>query len=141
MVNMITLPWFAVFKDGSSINQFEGDKERLFKDVLERQDELQLFGLQEADGLSYIVDLEKGTIETAKTASERLQPRADMLRKNPYKYRLIYYREVTRTFGNNLVEVGTPEHVYYLGFQYTDENEKNHKRIMKIHKDGRIVVN
>lgn len=138
---MITLPWFAVFNDGSSINQYEGNKERLFKDVLERQDELQLFGLKKAGGLNYIVDLEKGTIETAQTAGERLPPRADMLRKQPYKYRLIYYREVTRTFGNNLVEVGTPGYVYYLGFQYTDENEKNHKRIMKIHKDGRIVVN
>lgn len=138
---MISLPWYAVFKDGSSINQFEGNKERLFKDVLERQDELHLFALRGNGGHNYIVDLEKGTIEIAYTAGERLEPRADMLRKKPYKYRLIYYREVTRTFGNNLAEVGTPGYIYFLGFQYTDENAKNHKRIMKIHEDRRIVIN
>lgn len=138
---MIKLPWFAVFKDGSSIGQFEGNTERLFKEVLDRQDELQLFALRKDDGLHYLVNLEYGTIESSYSGQVKLTPRADMLRKHPCKYRLIYFREVERTFGSNLVEVGEPKYMYFLGFQYTDNNGYNQKRIMKINDDGRWVVN
>lgn len=138
---MIKLPWFAIFKDGSSIAQFEGNKERLFKEVLERQDELQLFALRKADGLNYIVNLEHGTIESARANQLKLTPRADMLRKTPNNYRLIYFREVERSFGTNLVEIGKPKYMYFIGFQYTDSNGYNQKRIMKINEDGRWIVN
>jgi len=149
---MLTLPWTAKFKDGTVIQQYEdlnlGEfssatpvKEHLFQEVLDKKDELELFYLvnQSTDEV-FIVDLINGCISKTTNDDEKLEPRADMLRKDQYIYRLIYFREVQKDFNRNLVEIAQ-NIVYFIGFQYTDENDKNHKRMIKIQEDGKWVVN
>lgn len=143
---MFTIIWKAVFDDGSEISQYGRDgKETLFKEVLDKQKDLRYFTLLNRNSNeTFTVDLEKGCILKSKVIENTIQlpqPRADMLRKKDYEYRLIYFREVARTFNSNLEEVGDTNVVYFVGFQYTDENEKNHKRLIKIHTNGEWVVN
>ena len=140
---MLTLPWTAKFTDGSCIEQYpHKSPENLFKLVLDRQDELELFYLvNRLKNEVFIVDLINGCISKTTITEQKIEPRADMLRKDQYKYRLIYFREVAKHFDANLKSVGNDEVVYFIGFQYTDENKKNHKRMIKIQDDGRWVVN
>ena len=140
---MLTLPWTAKFTDGSYIEQYTNKcPENLFKSVLDRQDELELFYLvNKLNNDVFIVDLINGCISKTTTTEQKIEPRADMLRKDQYKYRLIYFREVAKHFDANLKPIGNEEIVYFIGFQYTDENDKNHKRMIKIQDDGRWVVN
>ena len=151
---MLTLPWTARFKDGNVIHQYDQvnnkstvptelvHKENLFQEVLDRQDDLVLFFLvNQKNKEVFLVDLINGCISKTIENSEMLYPRADMLRKDQYEYRLIYFREVCKKFGTNMKQIGTDTIVYFVGFQYTDENGKNHKRMIKIQEDGKWVVN
>jgi len=150
---MLTLPWTARFKDGSVICQYDqvnnkGSvpdeliyKENLFKEVLDRQDDLVLFFLVNQKNKDiFLVDLINGCISKTTGDDKMLHPRADMLRKDQYKYRLIYFREVAKHFSSSMQYV-SEDIVYFIGFQYTDENNKNHKRMIKIQEDGKWVVN
>ena len=140
---MLDLIWIAQFNDGSEICQYEQDgSENLFKDVLDRQETLVRFALvRRKDAYTYLVDLQKGCISLQPMGGTIIEPRADMLRKAEYAYRLIYFREVERTFNSNLEEVEDAKYTYFLGFQYTDDNGSNQKRIMKIKSNGDLVVN
>jgi hypothetical protein len=140
---MLDLIWSAVLNDGSVITQYdEQENEIPFKKVLEQQDNLKCFYLTNKNlGIVYFVDLITGTIQHGSQNQPLLNPREDMLRHSDYKYRLIYFREVERSFNNDLQELGTAIVIYFLGFQYTDENEKNHKKIMKISSTGEWVSN
>jgi len=142
---MLDLVWKATFKTGDetqTIGQYDQNKEHLFKEVLDKQDYLINFLLlnRKTEDI-YSVDLVNGCIEQYKSGQETLGPRADMLRNGNLKYRLIYFREVERTFNQQLTEIDGPKIIYFVGFQYLDQRGRNHKRIMKIHNDGRCVVN
>jgi len=138
----LPIVWHAQLKDKTMIHQYEGDKENLFQLVLDRLDDLQYFSLEHTEtGRFYVVDLTRGVIFYSHKGDPLLQPRADMLRKLEYKYRLIYFREVERHFNNSMQEIGVATRKYFVGFQYTDENDKNHKRIMKIDVNGTFVIN
>lgn len=140
---MLDLVWLANFKDGSELCQYNKDEtENNFKQLLDRQDELKYFALiNRHNGVTYVADLEHGCISYGLLKEPILEPRVDMLRKHSYRYRLIYFREVERSFNNSLQEVGNPSITYFLGFQYTDENNVNQKRIIKINPKGNWVVN
>jgi hypothetical protein len=139
---MLDLIWLARFKDGTTIQQYTADTEIRFQEVLDKQEQLEKFILYNRNfDISYVVDLGNGTISMTRNELGLLEPRADMLRKDSYEYRLIYFREVTKTFTSNLQQIGTDTTLYFLGFQYLDENGKNHKRIYKISSDGRTVIN
>ena len=141
---MLHLIWHAHFTDGHLYQyDLKTQKENLFQEVLDNQDKLVTFSLiNRLTGDVYEVDLSKGIITTFKNNKpNNLEPRADMLRKESYTYRLIYFREVEKIFGANLEKIGADKIIYFIGFQYTDENEKNHKRIMKVYLDGQIVIN
>ena len=138
---MLDLIWIAVFKDGSKIQQFEDIHEQkiehTFKEVLDKQDELEQFILVSIKTFEvYKVDIKNGTISFG-----NIEPDQDQIIDSKYKCRLIYFRRVTRTFGLDLKEVGNVDIIYFLGYQYTDEQNRNHKRLMKIHKDGRLITN
>lgn len=141
--SMLNIIWHARFKDNSFVLQYDkGGKEHLFKEVLDRQDELGYFALHNTiNGDSFVVDMQNGCICKIKEGNEIFKPREDMLRKQEYDYRLIYFREVERTFDQKLNETAGVKITYFLGFQYTDENNKNHKRIIKINENGDWVVN
>ena len=149
---MFDLVWVATFKDNPlplfqyhcSLEDGKSAIEVPFSQVLEKQDELTHFALlNRHNGTWYQVDLQKGTISIAQGMDnvQFLEPRADMLRKDGIKYRLIYFREVTRNFDNNLQEVGDHSVNFFLGFQYTDSEGHNRKRLMCITAEGRIVIN
>lgn len=137
------LVWSAHFADATTINQYnEDDTENKFQEVLDRQDHLIGFSLLNTKTMThYVVDIKRGCIFSGiGNGQSFLQPREDMIRKEEYSYRLIYFREVERTFGNSLQEIEPPKVLYFLGYQYTDSNGKNHKHVMKIHSDGRFVI-
>ena len=145
---MLDLVWHGYFNDGRVINQYEHDgKENRFQEVLDNQDKLTSFVLRHVQyNIIYVVDLVNGCIFLGQYLGDEqpfntIEARADMLRKEQYQYRLIYFREVERTFNSNLQEAQKERIIYFVGFQYTDENRKNHKRIMKISSDGRLTVN
>ena len=148
---MFDLVWVASFKDNSlPLYQYHCSPEDgncievPFSQVLEKQDMLMQFALlNRRKGTWYNVDLQKGTISIAQGMDnvQFLEPRADMLRKDELKYRLIYFREITRNFDSQLQEVGEATVKYFLGFQYTDTEGHNHKRLMCITADGQVVTN
>lgn len=141
---MLDLIWTAKFKDGSTINQFDEQetqtKEHKFKEILDHQENLIGFTLVNIHtNVAYILNLENGTINITLNGSEELEPDKEML-KGLYKYRLIYFRRVQRYFTSSMVETGV-DITYFLGFQYNDEDGKNHKRFVKINSDGRLITN
>lgn len=144
---MLDLIWKASFKIDESASYMicqynEKGKETPFKEVLDNQENLEWFALlNQRTKHVYYVDLKSGSISIGKKGKSLLKPRADMLRNSNYKYRLIYFREVSRTFDAKLSEINNPTIIYFVGFQYTDENGKNHKRLMKINSDGRTIIN
>ena len=144
---MLDLIWKASFKIDESasyeICQYnEKGKETLFKEVLDNQENLEWFALlNQRTKNVYYVDLREGSISIGKEGKSLLKPRVDMLRKENYKYRLIYFREVQRDFDATMKQTGNTKIIYFLGFQYTDKSGHNNKRIMKIHSDGNVIVN
>ena len=144
---MFDLMWGVVLKDNTQWTQYDKDGiESKFQTVLDAKDDVRLFylvnrTLQPEKQVFYIVDLEKGCIYCAPSGCPLLEVRNDMLRKQTYNYRLIYFREVERTFDSTLKETVEAKVLFFMGFQYTDEHGYNHKRIMKIHSDGRFVIN
>lgn len=136
---MFDLVWVARFKDNSWLEQYDKDgTEHKFQEVLDRQDELVNFALcNRLNKVGYIVDLTNGCISCTREGDYMIPPREDMLPKTEYKYRLIYFREIERTFGSNLKEIGQPKVLFFLGYQYTDEDGKSHKFMMRIDSEGR----
>jgi len=143
---MLDLIWLAKFKDGTLIQQYDEietqQKEHAFKEVLDRHDDLEHFALVNIhNGFIYSVNLLSGTLSITDSESEVVpQPDEDMLRGDSHKYRLIYFRRVTRTFGLSLNEIGNAEIVYFLGFQFNLKDGSNQKRLMKIDKDGKVII-
>jgi len=148
---MFDLVWVAKFSDNPlQLFQYHCSPEDSscvevpFSTVLEKQDTLTHFALlNRRNGTWYNVDLQRGTISIAQGMDnvQFLEPRADMLRKDELKYRLIYFREVTRHFDSNMREVSEHSINYFIGFQYTDTEGHNHKRLMCINADGQVVIN
>lgn len=139
--------WVARFSDGTVLKQFEDSvgqgSEVGFKAVLDKQDALEVFELVGSKaGIRVSVDLVRGTVCSHHIDdAEVVEPDMDMLRQDKYQYRLIYFRRVSRNFNSKFQEIGEPSVAYFLGFQYTDENGKNHKRLMRIGNNGQFVIN
>jgi hypothetical protein len=144
---MLDLFWQADFNDGTTIVQFEDVEQKIehgFKEVLDKKDSLKRFSLHNRHtGLIYSLSLETGIfgITSPILNNELLDPDEDMKNDTEPKYRLIYFRRVSRTFGSDFKEIGDASIIYFLGYQYTDEQSKNHKRLIKIHADGRFIIN
>ncbi len=141
---MLSLIWTAEFKNGTLIQQFEDSEQKIehaFKEVLDSQEDLLAFALFDiSNKIWYVVDLITGVIYKSTEGQARLGVDEDMLREKTYKYRLIYFRRVVRTFGTDLKELDSPKIAYFLGFQYADENGRNRKKIIKIDDCGRMVI-
>lgn len=126
------LVWQAQFKDGV-IQQYDiNGNENSFSLVKNRFNELERFILYNIDN-HYIVDLKKGII---------------LINNNPdiNKYkdrkncRLIFFRRHIVELGMNNLQELNHKIFYFLGVQYNDENNNNHKIILKIDENGSIVV-
>lgn len=143
---MLDLIWQAEFKtEPKVIRQYDDNEQTIehsFKEVLDRQEDLEFFELRNIyTNILYRVDLKKGTLDITAEGFSSVEADEDILRNKGCKYRLIYFRRVQRFFSTSLQEVDEAIIVYFLGFQYLDENNKNHKRFMKIQSDGRLIIN
>jgi len=132
----LSFHWLAIFKDGSHINQFVGEEEHQFQEVVDRFEDLHVFILHHTENhTKFIVDLERGlicgngVINNSKSTEEK---------KN---IRLIHFRRVTREFASvadftiSGFEVKRTI-IYFLGYQYLDKYEKNRQAVLQIDSEG-----
>lgn len=145
--------WDARFEDGSCIHQFddvEQTKEHLFKEIQEKEKTSRLVAfclVGKADSNYYCVDLVNGTFYvepfSSGVLSTQFKAEPEVSGNPEIDYRLIYFRRVTRHLAlkdGSLHSAGGVDVQYFLGYQYTDSEGKNHKRIMQIDKAGRAVI-
>lgn len=78
MNKMDTYTWTATFSDDSSLSQFDGDTENLFKDVEERSDELVKFRLESTNKTYAEVNLVDGTLLDDKQLTYKLKSLNDV---------------------------------------------------------------
>lgn len=116
--------WQAVYNDGTNLSQFDGEKENLFKDII--QEKLVSFILHE-NRKTISVDLEQGIFRIDGVVFEvpELSYKKD--------YRLIYFRRVRRTMTTSGVNMGH-EVENFIGYQL-DVDGKN-KQVMISEKDN-----
>ena len=132
------LKWKAHFKNQHIFEQFDTKgKEHLFKEVLDREDELEVFELVD-NGKIYQVDLRtgkffiKGVEFFPITEGEFKKPLRDV------HYRLIYYKRKQTTVTLN--DIKKPEVLcHLLGWQALVDG-KNYQRIMFIYPDGIVEL-
>jgi len=131
----LNLIWVAKFKDDSFIQQFEEDKEHLFKEVQDRFSELKSFSLiHNHKDFVATVDLEKGIIYC-----NLFQPIiAEEFQGLKNNLRLIYFRRRRLEYTSDFKKVNTSI-LYFLGFQYNDEFGKNRKIMIQLDQDGNII--
>ena len=132
------LRWKARFLGQRILEQFDAQgKERLFKEVLDRQEELEHFELAE-NGKIYSVNLKTGmfTINGVEifpiTEQELGMPLRDV------KYRIIYYKRMQANF--TIQKLEEPKIYFYaIGWQCL-VNGKNFKRVLQIFTDGKVFL-
>ena len=137
-MNEVELKWKAHFNNAHTLEQYDiKGKEHLFQEVLDRQDDLEIFELV-GDGKVYQVDLRtgkffiKGVEFFPITEKEFQKPLRDV------KYRLIYYKRKKATI--TLTDVKNPEVLHYLlGWQALVDG-RNFQRIMFIYLNGKIEL-
>ena len=126
--------WIAIFKNNEILKQFNNDgSENLFKLVLERLKDLKLFTLI-INGIYYTVDLVNGCIYINQNNNIVLQN----IPKFKQNIRLIYFKR-------NIIKINQNEEnkqiFYFLGFQYNDKDNKNHKIYLQIDENNNCVIN
>lgn len=128
----VKLCWRSYFKNQHVLEQFDiNGKERLFKEVLDRQDELEKFELFN-DTERYSVNLRTGLFTIKGVEIDLFN-----IISQP-KYRLIYYRRMQTMFTPQ--QIGKPELLcYLLGLQTTIDG-KNVQRVLQLYIDGRISL-
>lgn len=116
--------WQAVYDDGTVLNQFNEEKENLFKDI--DQEKLIVFNLSE-NGNTITVNLEQGIFTINETVFE--------VPELSYKegYRLIYFRRNTRKLATGGVELSC-EIESFIGYQL--EVDKKNRQVMLSEKDN-----
>jgi len=118
--------WSAKLIDGTVIDEIDKeDKEHLFKEVIDRIDdlrELKLFW----DNRFATVNLETGhfNVNGEDFGFEGLSDRTE-------QYRPIYFKRVKRTISNIPGLEDTPNIKYHIGYQITIDG-KNYQRVLQI---------
>jgi len=133
--SMLSFHWFAIFKDGTQIFQFDKDsKEHRFKEVKDRFDDLMYFSLSNHKGKLFTVDLKQGIIGYNDLVFPYRESKE--IKKN---IRLIFFRRHKVQIGDNGKE---QSHyiTYHLGFQYNDEKDNNRKIILQIDEEGNFII-
>lgn len=132
----LSFHWLAIFKDTTTIAQFENGTENRFQLIKDRFDDLVCFILHNKENTSvFSVDLLKGTIKFG--LAQTLESLEEKEVKN--NIRLIYFRRNQIIFSQNGNEM---EHIiiYHLGFQYQDAEGNNKKTIIKIDSKGYWII-
>ena len=128
--------WKADFKDGSSIKQFEDNKEHLFQEVKDRFSDLVLFTFYHIDKPFWVsVDLQKGLLFV--NQNEYI---AEDFIKEKSNIRLIVFRRHQDTRVVNTLEEVDHKIYYFIGYQYQDTHGNNRKVVVQLDKDCNIII-
>jgi len=136
-IDSLNFLWVARFKYGQELKQIDDNgTEVSFKEVLDRMKDLESFTLYDKNNKEnyFSVDLIKGNIQYK--SNDYIAPQFLKEKKN---IRLIYFRR--RRFLIN-VDVGVKGIfiIYFLGYQYLDENNINRKVIFQISNEGNFLA-
>jgi len=134
-ISNLAFIWSAYFKNNIPIFQFdlETGKENRFKLVKEKFDDLDYFILWNKEK-AFKVDLINGLI-----FFNNNQTIVEEFKKKKTNIRLIFFRRHKVKLSEQMIEK-KHEIIYFLGFQYQDENKNNHKIILQIDKDGNWII-
>lgn len=142
---MLDLVWYAMFSDGKIIPQFDDVNtqtgEHRFQEVLDHDQPLVSFHLVNLKTKKmYRVDLKTGSFYFHSLSGPLFVPEDEAVGNPNNKYRLIHFRRVTQTIKQcvNGLSSELDNIQYMLGYQYTDESGKNHKRIVQISPNDEI---
>jgi hypothetical protein len=132
------MKWKARFEGGRVLEQFDAnEKERLFKEVLDKQELLESFELLENEKI-YAVSLIYGTFYINGVKVNLITEEELGIPLRDAEYRIIYYRRMRQTLSES--EIGKLRlFCYLLGWQ-TTVNGKNIKRILQIYPNGNIFL-
>lgn len=128
--------WIALFRDNTKIEQFNEDgTENKFKLIQEKIHDLVYFNLTDRKGHFFTVDLINGRIGYNYLPLPYLEKTEE--KKN---IRLIFFRRHQVEIGTQDIKEKKHEIIYFLGFQYQDENNNNHKIILQIDSEGNWIL-
>jgi len=124
--------WVASLKDGSKIEQFDNNKDDNYKRIQEKTKDLIYFCLYNKLNSNdrFTVNLEKGLVCYNNLFEDWTK---EKIVKN--NIRLIYFRRWRKYLSSELKLLTGDVH-YFLGFQYNDENNKNHQILLQIDNKG-----
>jgi len=144
----LDLVWTAILKDGSIIRQFTDEaqtQERLFREVQEQENDLRAFQLTNIRSkVLYTVDLINGTIRIASAINKfgnclTAAPEVEVSGNLKYKYKLIYFRRITRDLCHGRSSNSDMKDIqYFLGFQFVDENGLIGQKLLQISRDDEV---
>lgn len=132
------LKWKAHFSNARTLEQYDATgKEKLFKEILDRQSELEVFELVDSGNI-YQVDLRTGKFFIKGVEFFPITETELGVYHRDVKYRIIYYKRMQTTVSQT--KVGKLNLLcYLLGWQATI-NGKNVKRVMHIYPTGKVVL-
>jgi hypothetical protein len=135
-MNNLQFIWKARFVDDTQIQQFNEDmSENRFQQVKDRFKDLRYFYLTHIKlPICFTVDLIKGIL----FYNNHQQIDID-LKKTKQNIRLIYFRRRKKDFTMDMKFIDETI-TYFLGLQYNDENNNNHKIVLQIDKDGNFII-
>jgi len=135
-ISDLTFFWFAIFSDGTKINQLDEDGTiHEFREVLNKFNDLIYFNLTNKQGKLFTVNLQEGIIGFNDLIIPYRNPE---VKKN--NIRLIYFRRVYMTFGLQDLKQKKVEIIYHLGYQYLDNHGFNKKIVLQIDESGNFII-
>lgn len=128
--------WVAKFHSHPDLEQFpEGGGEHVLREVLVHHNDLKIFSLVNQENRAVIsLDISNGLIHI----NSNQIPEPELLSDNR-KFRLIYFRRNKVTFSTGLKELSRTV-VYFLGYQYNDNQGRNHKKMIQIDENANITI-
>jgi len=123
--------WQAQLKTGQIINQFDIEgKEHQFKEVQDKFNDLVYFKIMNEQGIKIGVNLTSGEIH--------LNDQVIFDNSKKTNIRLIYFsRHIAEL---NEFKVEKKETKNFIGFQYLDQDNRNHKVLFSINSNNQIGI-
>jgi hypothetical protein len=134
--------WKVQFSDGTILNQFDELGEHRFQEVKDRFNELSYFYLIHKNlPIGFIIDFKNGLIFFN---NQKIEPKLITKKVN---IRPIFFNETSPLMRRHFVKIGMKdlkekqhEIFYFLGIQWNDEKNNNHKIILQIDENGNFIV-
>jgi hypothetical protein len=135
-MDSLSFHWNAIFKDSIHIFQFDKDgTEHKFKEVQDKFNDLVYFNLTNNNGKMFSINLTNGLIGYNRLEFPYIETEA-----KKENIRLIFFRRHRVEIGTEDLKENKHEIIYFLGFQYNTEDNKNHKILLQIDSEGNFIV-